>query len=97
MNVYLRMAHQERQSVQNWTSAAVDARIYNGKLALHYGLLCLQELEQSSAPRLDINGVAASLYDTLSDLIGECSKHLDDADLVEDGAKIDLTPLNKFL
>lgn len=97
MNAYLRMHHEEQASVRNWTSAAVDARIYNGKLALHYGLLCLQQLDQSNVKRLDVNGVAAALYDALSDLSGECAKHLDNAGLVEDDANIDLEPLLRFM
>lgn len=94
---FMRMHHEEQASVRNWTSAAVDARIYNGKLALHYIILACQELEQANAPRLAIQGLAAGGYDALSDLSGECMKHLDNAGLVEDDAAIDLEPLRRFL
>lgn len=97
MDTYLRMAHQEQEAVKNWTSASVRERIRWGKRALWIGLFCLRLLEKANVGSLALCSIAASLYDVLSDLSGECAKHLDNAGLVEDDAAIDLSPLNKFL
>lgn len=94
---YMHMAQMERQAVQRHTLAEIDPRIAVGKVALHYALLALESLEQAVAPRLAIQGAAAGFYDALSDLSGECAKHLDNAGLVEADAAIDLTSLNRFL
>lgn len=92
---YMRMAHEERRAVQNWTDMACDGRRAATERFLLSTLEALEAGKEGCLVNDRLSDIAAHAWNAVSDLNGELAKHLDEVGL--EYKPIDVTPLEKFL